>query len=104
MKVEVVETPAMHAIPLTSGASAPAADMVLVKSQETARVPERVADEFRSADRNADGYLVLMEVEERFPLIAKEFAKVDRDGDRRISLDEFAELQRLQSERRPLQK
>lgn len=104
VQVEVVQTPAMPVVPVAPVVPAPAADLVVVKPQENARVPERVVDEFRGADRNADGYLAPAEVEGRFPFIAREFAKVDRDGDRRISLDEFAELRRQQFERKPLQK
>lgn len=61
---------------------------------------ERVSAEFRGADRDGDGYLSPAEVEGRFPLIAREFSRIDRDGDRRISLDEFTELRRLQVEAR----
>jgi serine/threonine protein kinase len=110
VQVEVVETPALAVLPaapaIAAVAPAPAADIVVVKPVEPppGRVPERVADEFRGADRNNDGYLAPAEVEGLFPFIAKEFNKVDRDGDRRISLDEFAELRRQQFERKPLQK
>lgn len=62
------------------------------------RAKERVHEEFRSADRNGDGYLSPAEVEGRFPFIAREFGQVDRDGDRRVSLDEFADLRRKQAE------
>lgn len=104
VQVEVVETPALAVLPAAPAIAAPAADVVVVKPVEPSkgRVAERVADEFRGADRDGDGYLVPAEVEGRFPFIAKEFAKVDRDGDRRISFDEFAELRRQQFERRPL--
>ncbi len=64
------------------------------------RARERVSEEFRSADRDGDGYLSPTEVEGRFPGIAREFDRVDRNGDRRISLDEFAELRRMQFEKR----
>ncbi|MGE0559379.1 MAG: protein kinase [Burkholderiales bacterium] len=64
---------------------------------------DRVFEEFRGADRNNDGYLSPLEVEGRFPVIARDFAGVDRDGDRRVSLDEFADLRQRQLEnRRPL--
>ncbi|MBM3373245.1 MAG: hypothetical protein FJY44_05160 [Betaproteobacteria bacterium] len=110
VQVEVVQAPLAPVLP---GAPGPSADIVLVKPAEPPRsepvpaappVPERVAEEFRSADRNADGYLAPAEVEGRFPFIEKEFAQVDRDGDRRISLDEFAALRRQQFERRLQQK
>lgn len=61
---------------------------------------ERVSDEFRGADRDGDGYLSPLEVEGRFPVIARDFGSVDRDGDRRISPDEFAELRHRQFENR----
>jgi len=61
---------------------------------------ERVGEEFRGADRDGDGYLSPLEVEGRFPVIARDFGSVDRDGDRRISADEFAELRRRQFESR----
>ncbi len=64
------------------------------------RARERVSGEFRDADRDGDGYLSAAEVEGRFPFIARDFGRVDRDGDRRISLDEFADLRRLQSQQR----
>lgn len=67
------------------------------------RARERVSGEFRDADRDGDGYLSAAEVEVRFPFIARDFGRVDRDGDRRISLDEFADLRRQQfQQRRPL--
>lgn len=66
------------------------------------RARERVSEEFRSADRNGDGYLAPPEVEIRFPAIARDFAVIDRDGDRRLSLDEFINFRRLQFENRKL--
>ncbi len=65
-------------------------------------VPDRVrgSAEFRGADRDGDGYLSPAEVEGRFPVIAREFSRVDRDGDRRISAEEFADLRRMQQEGR----
>lgn len=64
------------------------------------RARERVAEEFRSADRDGDGYLALSEVEGRFPYVAREFSSVDSNGDRRISLDEFIDMRRRQFEAR----
>lgn len=64
------------------------------------RLHERGSAEFRHADRDGDGYLSPAEVEGRFPVIAHEFNRVDRDGDRRISAEEFANLRRMQQERR----
>ena len=53
-----------------------------------------------AADRDGDGYLTQAEVEGRFPVVAKDFGRVDSNGDRRISLDEFIELRRQQFEGR----
>jgi serine/threonine protein kinase len=64
------------------------------------RARERLGEDFRVADRDGDGYLSQAEVEGRFPGIARDFAKVDLNDDRRISLDEFIELRRQQFEGR----
>ncbi len=64
------------------------------------RARERVSEEFRGADRNRDGYLSPAEIEGRFPAITRDFPAVDRDGDRRLSLDEFITFRRLQFEAR----
>jgi hypothetical protein len=56
--------------------------------------------QFRTADANADGYLSPDEVRGRFPMIAKEFARVDADNDGRISMREFLQFRRQQLERK----
>ena len=56
--------------------------------------------EFRSADRNGDGYLSRDEIQGRFAFIEREFGRVDADGDGRISPDEFWQLRRFQLEQR----
>lgn len=106
VQVEVVQAPPLAELPVSPAISAPPADVVLVKPVELSqgRVPERMASEFRGADRDGDGYLAPAEVEERFPLIAKELAIVDRDGDGLISIEEFAEWRLQPVERRPLRK
>jgi hypothetical protein len=64
------------------------------------RARERVTEEFRGADRDGDGYLTQAEVEGRFPVVAKDFGRIDSNGDRRISLEEFIDLRRQQFEAR----
>lgn len=64
---------------------------------------ELVQREFRSADRDGDGYLSRSEVAGRFPAIEREYARVDTDGDGRISPQEFMRLRRFQA-RQHLQK
>lgn len=59
-----------------------------------------MTEEFRGADRDGDGYLTPSEVEGRFPGVARDFGKVDSNGDRRISLEEFINLRRQQFESR----
>jgi serine/threonine protein kinase len=67
------------------------------------RARERVSEEFRGADRNRDGYLSPAEIDGRFPAITRDFSTIDRDGDRRLSLDEFITFRRLQFEARRVQ-
>jgi len=61
---------------------------------------KKVGQEFRSADRNGDGYLSRDEIQGRFTVIEREFGRVDADGDGRISPDEFWQLRRFQAEQR----
>lgn len=119
--VEVMPTRPPETLP---GGPAPQADLVIVRPKDARpsrefpagadpreRRPsrpdtgpdflrERASEEFRGADRDGDGYLSPLEVEGRFPAIARDFMRVDRDRDRRISLDEFTELRRRQFETR----
>ena len=77
------------------------------RPEPTTPIPERaraqVSEEFRGADRNRDGYLSPAEIEGRFPVITRDFSTIDRDGDRRLSLDEFITFRRLQFEARRVQ-
>jgi type IV secretory pathway VirB10-like protein len=61
---------------------------------------QMVEQEFRGADRNGDGYLSSGEVRGRFPAIEQDFRRVDADGDRRVSLQEFFQLRRMQAEKK----
>ncbi len=78
---------------------APNAAAPFTPAQES-RFREEVEAQFRAADANADGYLSEEETRARFPVLAREFARIDSDGDGRISLREFAAARRLQLERR----
>jgi hypothetical protein len=61
---------------------------------------KKVNQEFRSADRNGDGYLSREEVQGRFTIVEREFGRVDADGDGRISQEEFWRMRRFQAEQR----
>ena len=84
----------------------PSHELTAADPRERPPRPELVPDRqrsngaFRAADRDGDGYLSPAEVEGRFPAIVREFGRVDRDGDQRISPGEFADLRRMQQERR----
>jgi hypothetical protein len=113
VQVEVVPVPLPPSKP---GEPALPADMIEVRpvapprpapgaGSAAAPIPDRararVAEEFRGADRDGDGYLASNEVEGRFPVIARDFGGVDANSDRRISIDEFTELRRRQFESKP---
>ena len=59
--------------------------------ERTARV------EFAQGDSNGDGYLSMNEAG-RFPFLYREYQRVDRDHDGRISADEFVQMRRMQAE------
>jgi serine/threonine protein kinase len=71
--------------------------------EELEALKEQARREFLDADRDGDGYLTRAEVSSRFPLIEREFERVDSDRDGRISPQEFFRLRRFQA-RRNLQK
>jgi len=56
--------------------------------------------EFKSADTDKDGYISLDEARSRFPAIARDFQRVDADGDGRISPREFFLAKRAILEKR----
>ena len=78
----------------------PQAPGAALTAEQLQRLRREAEAEFRSADRNGDGYLSPDEVRGRFPLIAREFQRLDTDHDGRISLPEFIEVRRMQIEKR----
>ena len=73
------------------------ADIVEDKLQRFRRDAEA---DFRGADTNGDGFLSLEETRNRFPFLAREFQRLDRDGDGRVSLPEYVQARRLLLERK----
>ena len=61
---------------------------------------KKAEQEFRSSDRNGDGYLSREEIQGRFTFIDREFQRVDTDGDGRISLEEFWRIRRFQAQQK----
>jgi serine/threonine protein kinase len=74
-----------------------AADIAEDKVQRFRRDAEA---DFRGADTNGDGFLSLEETKNRFPFLAREFQRLDRDGDGRVSLPEYVQARRLLLERK----
>ena len=66
---------------------------------DSARLERDVMLQFRAADKNRDGYLSAEEMQ-LFPFLAKEFERIDVDGDGRISPAEFQRARSIQLERR----
>ena len=77
-----------------AAAKAPLAD------DKPGRLRQEVERDFRFADTNNDGFLSPDEARARFPYLAKEFARVDRNGDGRISQEELFQAKRLILEKR----
>jgi serine/threonine protein kinase len=88
------KAPARTAAP-AAPAAAPETESGADERQRFLREVER---QFKAADADRDGYLSRGEAA-RFPGIAREFERVDRDGDGRISPREFIQARRIQYER-----
>ena len=90
-------TPPAVTVPAATPQPAPAEAAVPDNLQRFRQAAEA---EFRAADTNRDGFLSPDEMRNRFPYMAKEFARVDRDGDGRVSLEELFQAKRTMAERR----
>ena len=99
-KAAAIEKPEMAAI-----ASAPRPTELAAARKDGGDGGERVRNvlrdaeaQFKSADANQDGFLTRDELS-RFPFIAREFQRIDADGDGRLSPAEFLRARRAQAER-----
>ena len=81
--------------------AAPAAPGALTPGDDKFQRFRQAADiEFKAADTNGDGFLSVEEMRARFPYLGKEFQRVDRDGDGRVSPNEYFQAKRLMMERK----
>ena len=103
-QADVPATTAPQALPKPALAPGrPSRDRPERPGDEREALRQQVQAEFMGADRDGDGYLSRRETAGRFPLIEREFERVDADRDGRISPQEFARLRRFQA-RQHLQK
>ncbi len=88
--------PVQRATPAPVAAPAEQAAM----PQKSQGFREETMAEFKSADADRDGYLSADEARAKFPMLAKNFQRVDGDGDGRISPREFFQAKRALLERK----
>lgn len=75
-------------------------DPAHVQIEERRRVMhKRLQERFASCDRDDDGSLILDEIYDCMPQLARRFGEVDLNGDRTISLEEIEALQAKIAER-----
>lgn len=75
----------------------PSRDRSARPGEELEALRRQARAEFHDADRDGDGYLSRAEVAGRFPLIEREFERVDADRDGKISPQEFFRVRRFQA-------